>query len=243
MRWGLAGALRRAFGAQALPAPYGTPELTTELDAAERDAVVEAFQGLSPPFVWSEGRWRLAGSREELMPAFVRRLYSAPVQTMDDRRLMARMLATLAKADDVLGKDEWEFLTEFIDREVGAIDYFMDQPPPDAALLATASPGTTRETLLMVAWALASADAEISPAEQATLEGFARGLGLAEDVSARLRDEARAFLFDRALSSAYPRGTRDPKRHAEVVEFGRRLGLDDTTLQALELNYARRNNH
>lgn len=94
--------------------------------------------------------------------------------------------------------------------------------------------------MLMVAWAVALTDEDLSPQEELRLAEYAAGLGIAPAQAVKLKLAAQVYLVDQALSRAYPGGQRDQALHAEVMSMAQRIGLDATDAERVDIRFRKR---
>lgn len=208
----------------------------------KRDAVVRAFESVSAQFVWDDqqGRYISAQAAGDVLTGFMKQLRAAPPSTRYDRSVTARMLTEIAVADGELGDDERGFLSGFITPDVGTVDALAGSPRLSAAELAETAQGPVRETMLMLAWAVAVTDESLAPEEEARLGELAGGLGIGDARVAELKAHAQTYVLDQALGRAYAGGRRDPEAHAEAMELARRLGIDSTEAERADIRLRKR---
>lgn len=122
---------------------------------------------------------------------FARQLREAPVTAQKDRLVLAKVLLDVARADGRIATEEWDFLSQHAPDLLALLE--SDPQPLSRAELLQASP-QTRETIFMLAWALALADRQLAEAERERLRAHAEGLGIAAERAALLRALAEEFL-------------------------------------------------
>jgi uncharacterized tellurite resistance protein B-like protein len=248
LRGAVAGAARRAMasGGPSLDtaAPEQPPAIT---DERIQLAIVDAFESVASYFAWDRdhARYVSATAAGEIATEFARQLEAAPVKTAADRRALARLLCEIACADGKLAAKERAFLAGFAgDDEVGAVDELVQlaiHTPLSAAELGATEVGASRDTLLMLAWALAYTDEDLADAERTRLHAVAAGLGIDAQRAAELQRFAQLWLVDNALVRAYPGGARSPAAHAWVAELARRIALPAAELHRADARFRRRN--
>jgi tellurite resistance protein len=251
LRSSIAGAVRKAFGhgmagSMASGATYGAMQGVgsghSYSEADKRAAIERAFERVQDQFVWDEQNQRFVSAQAagQTMPDFTRQLAQAPVSAPYDRGVLARMLTEIACADGQLAQDERGFLSSFISPEMGTVDQLAQYPRLSPAELGETTQGPGRETMLMLAWALAFTDEDLSPQEAARLGEFAHQLGVAPERAEALKQYAQVYLVDQALMSAYPGGQRDPNAHAHAMSLAARLGLDSTAAERADIRFRKR---
>lgn len=238
-------ALRRALGygilgsvgaevASAAMVGSGAPSFSED---ERRAAVLRAFQGVSERFAWDGRRWVSAEAQAETQTEFARQLGALKLTSPYDRSVLARMLMEVAQADGRITQEERDLLGRFVAADVGPGE---GRPALSRAELAETSPGA-REVALMVAWAVALADSELSEEEREKLGGHAAGLGISGERAAVLKGYAQAFLLDQALAQVYAGGRRDEAAHRAVMELARRIGLGAEEAERVDIRYRKRN--
>lgn len=211
-------------------------------DADKHAACVRAFESVSNQFVWDSqnNRYISAQSAGQVMTDFMQQLSSAPVNAPYDRGILARMLTETACADGELADEERQFLAGFIPPEIGTVDSLAQMQRLSTAELAETAQGATRETMFMLAWAVAFTDEDLSPQEEARIGEYAQGLGIGSDRARQLKYNAQVYLVDHALGRAYPGGQRNPAAHAEVMAMAARVGLDATEAERVDIRFRKR---
>lgn len=237
LRYRMGTLIRRWLGGRRDPASAGEGADRTEA------AVIAAFHSVEPGLVWdaSRGQWISARVAVGIVPEFVRQVAEFPVEARYDQLILARMLAEIASADGSLAGEERALLEAFIPGDLVTVDEVVLGPRLTAPeLMETSSPGV-RETLLMIAWAVALTDEALDPAEEQRLRELAEGLGLSAASAAELRHYAEVFVVDQALARVWPGGGYDPARWEEVHDLALAMGLDEETFSRIDLRFRRRN--
>ncbi len=212
-------------------------------------AVADAFQKTAGKFHWDPARrqWLggergsaaapgdpAAGPAAPAGPSFLERLQQAPLTAPADRQLLARMLVTVARADGELAAEEQQFLGGFMGMPPEAMAQIAKQGEPTPADLQQASPGPTRETAVLLLWALAMCDEELHAGEEARVRAFGEALGLAAEQVNVLRDCAADHVVQAALTHVYGQGAADEATRARVGELAEGLGMSPERLQGLD---------
>lgn len=211
-------------------------------EADKQAAVVRAFESVSNQFVWDaqNNRYISGQAAGQVMTDFMQQLSSAPVASPYDRGVLARMLTEIASADGVVADQERVFLSSFIPPEVGTVDSLAQMSHLSPAELAETAQGASRETMYMLAWAVAFTDEDLSPQEAARMGEFAAGLGLSTERAHELQSHAQIYLVDSALGAAYPGGQRNAQAHAEVMAMANRIGLTATEAERVDIRFRKR---
>lgn len=201
-------------------------------------AAVEAFERVRSEFVWDpKGQRFVSAMAAGATPsAFSKQLAEAPVVERYDRGVLARMLIEVANADGRIEPEEIAFLSGFVTDDIGSVRDLMKKPPLSGTELSETSTGGVRETLLMLAWAVAMTDEELADAERQKLEAFASGLALHPDRAESARRAAQAHLLEQAIEAAYAQGADDAKRQ-EILQLGAKLGMAAEEAERAEIRY------
>lgn len=144
--------------------------------AAVQRAVVDAFRAAA--FGAAPG----AGRPTE----FERQLQQAVALGAEDRKVLGRVLWDVAWADGRIASEEAAFLREYLGGEVSVESV-------TGADLRRVTPAA-RETVLMIGWALALVDRELTAAEIALLEQNGADLQVPPARVQALREAARDFI-------------------------------------------------
>lgn len=241
----LRGALGASDDAEEEAADAAAVETAPDPGPEERKAiVVRAFEALSPGFVWDgrKGAWVSADAVGDLSPRFAQQLAAHPVKRVEDREVLARILTGIARADGHVEPDEWAFLAEFVLADIGSPDDFMEMPALTPAELERVSAGGVRETMAMLAWAMAMTDQELAETEATLVEAFAQGLGLTPERTAAAREHAQRYVVDQALGALHAeRGDLDAEAIERAREVARAVRLDPAAVDDVAARYRMRN--
>ena len=244
LRSALSGLFSAALGA----APDETPVRLAEgvaspySDEERKAGIVLAFKSVSDQFVYDpQGeRWITSEGASELMTDFDRQLRLAPIRAERDRKLASRMLVEIARADGQVTPTEWSFLASFIPGDLSSVDTYMEKPRLTAEDFSQASRGAARDTMVMLAWALAHVDDHLDEAEDERLLGYADKLKVPRERALALRDYARTHLLENALLRAYPKGKVSAGERKEAQALAEQLGLGEAGFAAAEAAFKQR---
>jgi uncharacterized tellurite resistance protein B-like protein len=244
LRSALGGLFSAALGKREAASPVRLPEgAASPYSESERKAgIVVAFRSVADRLVWDpQGeRWVSTEGAGELLSDFDRLLREAPILAERDRQVAARMLVEVARADGQVTETEWAFLASFIPTDLSSVDTCMAAPRLTSVELDSVSPGATRATMIMLAWALAHVDHDLDQNEEEGLLGYAEKLKVSRERALELRDYARAFLLEEAFQRAFPRGRVAQTRLDEARVLAGQLGFDEAALAAAEEDFKRR---
>ena len=221
---------QRLFAAAAQPR-RGASEQETR-----RAACLDAFEQLRGEFVWQaeSSRWVSAAVAGVRLAAFAQQLKVSPVVAPSDRRVLARMLAEIATADGVVAGDERDFVRGLLGGEFGSVEQIAEARQLTPAELRSCTDGPPRQTMLMLAWAVALADQSLAAAENLRLQAFAEGLGIDGKRARVLKRYAQEYLVDQVLEAAYALGRPDPAFYAEAIALAQSIGLDASGIEGVE---------
>lgn len=211
-------------------------------EAEQKDAIVRAFESVSRSFMWDaqNNRYISLEAAGAVMTDFMRILQDAPITAPYDRGILARMLTEIACADGNVGEDERQFLAGFITPDIGTVDSLAQMQRLSPAELGETTQGATRETMLMLSWAVALTDESLSSDESMRLDDYSGALGVPANRAHELRSYAQVYMVDQALGRAYPGGKRDEQAHAEVMAMATRLGMDATEAERVDIRFRKR---
>ncbi|QDG50896.1 hypothetical protein FIV42_09170 [Persicimonas caeni] len=223
----------------------GAPTVTSvdELSAEQReDVLYRAFERIMFHFAWDPANeeWVIVHEARGLGSELQRQLKLAPLESPEDRELVTRMMLDVATADDELSEAEEEVLLDFIDR-----DQIQNARPGERGRvsqndLRRASTGQSRETLYMLACAIALADHKFDPEESDRLEFYAKGLGLEEHRAEELMEAAQMFFIEQYMVSRFAEtGELDEDAREEVIELAKKIGYDPDSAEFAFERYRR----
>ncbi len=208
----------------------------------QEQGIVDAFRSVQSRFMWDNQRntWISASAAQDAMSDFERMLASAPIVHPYDRQVMARMLVEIARGDGRLSSEEGAWLTEVITPDLGAVHDLASRPPLTGPELSNASAGPVRESLLVLAWAMALVDEEMADAEKRLLEHFAAGLRIAPARVTACRQAAQTYVLDQAMERMFAWGGHDEYARAQLYGLAERIGMPVAEAQEAEAKHLRR---
>lgn len=237
LRSALGGLFSAALGKREASAPIRSSEGETSsfTDSERKAGIVIAFKSVADQFVWdAQGeRWVSVEGAGELLTNFDRLLRAAPILAEHDRKIAAQMLVEVARADGQVTEAEWAFLASFIPTDLSSVDTCMEAARLSAEQLDSVGLGAARETMVMLAWALAHVDHDLDADEEGQLFGYAEKLKVTRERALELRDYAREFLLEAALQRAFPGGKVHEGRLGEAQSLATQLGFEDAGAAAL----------
>ncbi|MFW5967178.1 MAG: hypothetical protein ACOCV2_06650 [Persicimonas sp.] len=201
-----------------------------ELSEEEReDLLYRAFEQVMHRFAWdpSDDEWVVVHEARGLGSELQRQLKLAPLESKKDRDVLTYMLLDIASADDEVDRAEQEFLLDFVDREKLLEGRNIHRARVSQSELRETSPGQPRETLYMLACAVALADHKFDPAESDRLEFYEKGLNLEEHRAEELLEAAQKYFLEQYMVRRFAdTGELDEEARDGVVELAENLGYD-----------------
>ncbi|MCB9764034.1 MAG: hypothetical protein H6739_29960 [Alphaproteobacteria bacterium] len=256
VRWSIARSVRRALGYGFVGRIVGDV-ISGAVDGVARDAAnstsvskdeeqtaaVEAFKRIARQWAWDDrnSRWITTQAARDTLSAFDQQIAAAPIAAAYDRSVAARMLVEVSSADGRITRDEEAFLLEFLDPEVGTPQDLAQRPPLSDAELNETSGGAVRETLLMLAWALALCDEDLAESETERLGAYARGLRLNPRQADAAKERAQLHILDQVLDRiVHFGGALDARAREQVQSAAARLGMSAAQAEVAEARFQKR---
>lgn len=175
------------------------------LDQSELEEVtLRGFAQVAPNLTLIDGRWVGALKSEHPGEFFERQLSAAPITEKYDLEVLVRVLLEVSRSDSDCRAEEKAFLEEVV-TDAALIKRLQKAPRITVAELAEVSSVQVKQTVLMLAWAMAYADGSLDPEEMNHLTHLCRGFMLPEQRVRELQLAAKLSLLDRYLDTQ--RGT------------------------------------
>lgn len=199
--------------------------------ADKEAAVVKAFQKISANFYYDEqsDRWKLSGELSQ----FETKLQSNPLEDSYDRRVMARMLVELASADGDVSEEERDFLDSFLTADTGFYDELVHEDELSPIEMDEVS-SLAKETVFMVAAALAMSDQDFSEGEKDKLMEYADMLSLSADKVRELTRIGQIYILENAIAMSGMM-TRD-----EIFELADQIELSHDDAERASIRFQKR---
>ena len=194
-----------------------------------------AFQQLRPRLKLVNGRWVRAHKEEHPNEYFERQLRANPIVHDYDIDVLVRVLLEVSRSDSELRTEEKAFLREIVSGEA-TIDRLSKAPRITGAELAETTSVPVKETVLMLAWAMAYADGHLDYQEMVNLNQLCRGFMLPEKRVRELQMASKLFLLDRHFQNLKESMTGRELRDSFEMK-AKDWGLDDQQLQTLRSWY------
>ena len=195
----------------------------------------QGFQQLRPRLRFVNGRWVRAHKEQHPSEYFDQQLRSNPIVQDYDIEVLVRVLLEVSRSDSELRIEEKAFLQEIVSDEA-TIDRLSKAPRITVAELAETSTVQVKETILMLAWAMAYADGHLDYEEMVHLNQLCRGFMLPEKRVRELQMASKLFLLDRHFQNLKESKTGRELRDSFEAK-AQDWGLDDQQLQTLRSWY------
>jgi tellurite resistance protein len=171
------------------------------LSQAELEEVtMRAFAQVASNLSLVDNRWVGLLRSEHPGEFFERQLSAAPITEKYDQEVLVRVLLEVSRSDSNCRVEERAFLQEVV-KDEALIARLQKAPRITVAELAEVSTVQVKQTLLMLAWAMAYADGSLDPEEMAHLTHLCRGFMLPEQRVRELQLAAKLSLLDRYLDA------------------------------------------
>lgn len=209
----------------------------------QEKAMIEAFENVKSRFAWDKenGRWVSVRAIKEQATDLAKLLYTAPISQRYDESVLARMLVEIATDDGYLAQEERAFLAHFMPSEFGSIEELAARPGLTTVELEETSQGTTRESMLMLAWTVALTDQKVESKQKARLQAFATALNIVSKQANKLKRFAQLFIIDQAIEQVYSSGQFDQAGQDEITRLAEQIALKPSEVQRAMIKYRKRN--
>jgi tellurite resistance protein len=214
----------------------GYTDETAQLTQEEKEsATCRAFEQLKPRLRSSNGQWVRSTKNQHPGEYFDSQLRANPIVEKYDVDVLVRVLLEVSRSDSELRTEERTFLEEIVQDE-STIKRLSKAPKITVAELAETSSLSVKETILMLAWAMAYADGHLDNEEMLRLNQLCRGFMLPEKRVRELQMAAKLFLMDRHFQNLKDELAL-PELRADFEKKAQEWGLDEQQLQTLRSWY------
>lgn len=213
--------------------PQRPPDELSEEELAV--AVEEAFRVVRSQLVLVDGEWHRRHQEQHPSELFDHQLRSFPITQAYDLEVLVRVLLEVSRSDSDLRVEERAFLKEIV-TDQAMIAKLSQHAPITVAELAETSSIEVKETILMLAWAMAYADGRLDPEEMHRLNHLCQGFNLPETRVRALQLASKLFLLDRHLDSIRDQVSGDELRES-FNEKARAWGVGESQLEKLRAWY------
>ncbi len=210
-------------------------------ERATEGAVLSAFAEVADQFRWDKagGRWVSRDAAGGDRSPFDAHLDAHPVTADYDRRMLARILATIVGAEGGTTEDERAMFAALAPGT--DLNALIAQWAPAVTELEATQPGAVRETMVLLAWAVAVTDEQLSPRETELLDWYPAALGVAPARAAELRAIALRHVVEQTVAELARDGLDAAAVRAEVEPLGERIGLGAGEAASVTKDYFERN--
>jgi tellurite resistance protein len=174
------------------------PVVLTQSELEE--VTMRAFAHVAPNLTLIDNRWVGLLKNEHPGEFFQRQLSAAPITEAYDLEVLVRVLLEVSRSDSNCRAEEKAFLQEVVTDE-NLIARLQKAPRITVAELAEVSSMQVKQTVLMLAWAMAYADGSLDPEEMTHLTHLCQGFMLPEQRVRELQLAAKLSLLDRYLDA------------------------------------------
>ncbi|MGH1334597.1 MAG: hypothetical protein ACRBFS_00610 [Aureispira sp.] len=171
---------------------------TSHSTAALKIAAIRAFEGILDQVVYMEttDKWHLV-TQFSSFEVFLRQ---HPLRERYDKKVMARMLVEIARADGRITEQERLFFKHFLNEDTGRLSVLMQAPVLVQQDCVKVSPHG-RETVFLVVAAAALADYRIQEEEEEKLLYYANLFGFDQDRRRALLVIAQEYTLELAIKT------------------------------------------
>ncbi|MCP4438244.1 MAG: TerB family tellurite resistance protein [Aureispira sp.] len=227
---GFAGTMVSMGGAEAIRQQTDGAQFSR---ADKEKATVGAFQKVlkgGEIFYDDENkRWRV--SRE--LSAFEKKLKRDPLESPYDRKILARMLVEMARADGSIAAEEKEFFENFLTEETGSLGQLMRAPSVSVVECEEISE-ELQGTVFMIVAAVAITDHDFDESEKQKLMEYSEMFGFKDDK----RDELMVMAQDYTVE-AYVKAKGEMSRD-DLYAFADRIGMKRDDAERAQIRLEKR---
>lgn len=218
------GILRRAVGggfAGTVVSMAGNEAIRQQTDGIrysakdKEGAVIAAFESIMVELTLDGGKWRLATEYSE----FEKIIKRSPLTNAYDKKILARMLVEMAKADGNIAKEEKDFFDGFLTTETGNLGSLMRAPSISVVECEEVSEAA-KENIFMITAAVALADDEFADEEKLKLDEYAQMFGFRDIKTVELTKYAQDYTIEAAVKA------RGKMSRDEIYTFADKIGMD-----------------
>jgi tellurite resistance protein len=194
-------------------------------------AVVGAFEKITSDITYEGGRWRLATEFSE----FEKLIRRQPLTKAYDKKILARMLVEMARADGTVEKEEKAFFDDFLTEETGSLRDLM-RAPAISMIECEEVNAEARENVFMIVAAVALTDNEFADEEKQKLDEYSQMF----DFKQEKHDELLRYAQDYTIEM-YIRANGQMSRD-EVYAFADKIGMDRGEAERTQIRLEKRLN-
>lgn len=240
MRTMVMGVLRRAVGggfAATVTSMAGNEVIRQQTEgvrysAKEKESgTIKAFESILSEITYEGGKWRLAKEFSE----FEKIIRRSPLNKAYDKKILARMLVEMAKADGNVSKEEKDFFNEFLNDDTGNLGSLMRAPSVSVVECEEIS-SDAKENVFMLTAAVALTDDEFSDEERLKLDDYAQMLGFSDHKKDQLLRYAQDYTIESVVKA------RGNMNRDEIYEFADKIGMDRSEAERAAIKLEKRLN-
>lgn len=194
-------------------------------------AVIGAFEKITTEITFEGGRWRLATEFSE----FEKLLRRQPLTKAYDKKILARMLVEMARADGTIEKEEKAFFDDFLTEETGSLRDLMRAPAISVVECEEVNK-EARENVFMIVAAVALTDNEFADEERQKLEEYSQMFDFKDEKYEQLLRYAQDYTIE-----CYIRANGNMSRD-EVYDFADKIGMERGEAERTQIRLEKRLN-
>lgn len=194
-------------------------------------AIVTAFQKITPELAYEGGKWRLATEFSEFEKLIKRNPFTKPY----DKKILARMLVEMSRADGKIEPEEKAFFDDFLTPETGKLGELMRAPSISIVECEEVS-NEAKDNVFMLAAAVALTDNEFSEEEQLKLEEYSQMFNFQHTKYEELLRHAQDYTIE-VYIRANGQMTRD-----EIYAFADKIAMDRGEAERAQIRVEKRLN-
>jgi len=197
--------------------------------ADHQAAVVQAFEKISIELAYEGGKWRLATEFSE----FEKLMKRNPLTKAYDRKILARMLVEMARADGSIEPEEKAFFDDFLTDETGKLGELVRSPAISVVECEEVSK-EGKENVFMIVAAVALTDNEFADEEKLKLEEYSQMFEFTD----MKQEELLRYAQDYTIES-WIRGNGKMSRD-DVYAFADKIGMDRGEAERTQIRIEKR---
>lgn len=197
----------------------------------KEEAVAKAFEKIMPELTFEGGRWRLAKEFSE----FEKLVRRSPLTKAYDKKILARMLVEMARADGTIEKEEKEFFDDFLNEETGNLRDLM-RAPAISMVECEEVTKEAQENIFMIVAAVALTDNEFAEEERQKLSEYAQMFDFQPAREEELLRYAQDYTIEMYVRS-HGQMSRD-----EIYAFADKIGMERSEAERTQIRLERRLN-
>lgn len=207
---------------------------TTSFSRADQEkAIIDAFKKIQHQLYFDEETkaWRIA----RIFSDFERRLKANPIAKAYDKKILARMLIEMSRADGEVEETEREFLNGFLSAETGTLVELMRRPPVSQVECEEITK-EGKENVFMIVAAMAISDHQFEEAEKTKLTYYSEMMGFTETKHLELLRLAQDYTIE-AIIREGSELSRD-----EIYQFADKIGMERGEAERAQVRFDKRVN-